>query len=144
MQGKRMKNEWRRREKKGFLDSRYLSPLKLENNGDGVSRFHAYPDSNRSTRMERIVRTQSNSFWVLSNGPFPLPRVSNTLQTTSFDIARFRTCPRVRLPLVKLRWYVKMVTGIMASRGFTAKNVRKGGTFSDGLGWFDERGTQFS
>lgn len=45
-----------------FLHSRYLSPLKLENNGGEVSRFHAYPDSNRSAGMERIVRTQSNSF----------------------------------------------------------------------------------
>lgn len=70
----RKRESWEEEEKEEetFLASRYLSPSELENNGGRVSRFHAYPDSNRSNGMERIVRTQSNSFWVLSNGPFPL------------------------------------------------------------------------
>lgn len=39
---------------------------------DPVSRFHAYTDSDRSRRRERIVPTRSNSFSVRPNGPFPL------------------------------------------------------------------------
>ena len=58
----RESREEEEKEEETFLASRYLSPSELENNGGRVSRFHAYPDSNRSNGMERIVRTQSNSF----------------------------------------------------------------------------------